>query len=167
MRIHSPFRDYYDNVQTQEDNGVKFVRTSTKVTKPSDRFKDLFDRVPVFHRYPVELAISINLIGFCGKFIPFYGHPTTPCSSKKEYCYTLEAIKKMVLTCKVKEDQSFLMWDEERYFNRKNWKNCLINLARFKGNDLFREIESPIFHLYRDNNRTVLEINPPLNKLQF
>jgi hypothetical protein len=167
MRIHSPFRDYYDNVQTQEDNGVKFVRNTIKVAKPLDGLRELFNLVPIFHRYRPEWPISTNLVGFCGKFIPFYSYPTTPGSNKREFCYTLETIKQMISTCKVKEDQSFLMWDEERYFNKKNWKNCLINLARFKGDDLFREIESPIFHLYRDNNRTVLEINPPLNKLQF
>jgi hypothetical protein len=104
MRIISPFRDYYDGVQRQDqDRSLVYVRnpTQTIIQNGNSPFPSFSNSYWV--RHDSNFTINPHFIGFCGVVYPAlklnkytFNYQTGLPSNITSYCYTIDDADKFV-----------------------------------------------------------------------
>lgn len=175
MRIHSSFRDYYDRVQEQTNNGVQYVRERREV---HGSIID-FSLIEIFKAVPHLDGFWRGVVGFCGKLYPYYAHMLQERGTvlgkigwvegpKRiiEYFYTYETIE--AVRKKYDHTRGKYSWWGCTAFDSKTWSECLLEMERRSSLDFFRMLDTPAFELAEEGRSgCALVINPRLSTLQF
>lgn len=152
MRIISPFKDYYDCLQSvDEDRETLFIRN------PKD---EVINNWPFYKRdgffysiclpYQMNFTIKSYIIGFCNKIYIIFEFNEL-CQDNRILCHTIEDVDKIFEICPKKFKNKY--WEK----NKKSWKLASFSrskfLARFeevnknkhKFEYLFEQYDTPIF----------------------
>lgn len=174
MRIISPFKDYYDAIQSYYRDDLKFIREPKFLVQKGNSYSHgLF--APGKHR----LYVDTEFIGFCGKVYHVLD-VKIGYDKKHSYFYSAESFHKFF-----KENYEDIYEEYE--------KNCLHKTVKWYGNRgnpfhlskkgidrifdpkvtappklLLDNLHEPITHYYRNfYNDLQLDINCRLNRLEF
>ncbi len=184
MRIISPFRDYYDSVQTVgQDRTMVYVRKVEKKLLSSWIFPTSLCRY-----WSRQWCTAGDLVvGFCGRIYPVLHFYYNRKVSYEAYCFTLTEVDEWV--CGVKEEDQANYWGSEhkrksRYgLTRESVSKHFETFESKRDSyaDLFTEARSPVFvalpsstsnlgyrlGLRQSDSESCIHWNARLNRLNF
>jgi hypothetical protein len=178
MLIISKHHDYYDGLSKQYlDKTIVYDREEQEIQNSKIGYGTELSKLLVIYKdiprtggYYSKLKQYNNfmepiLVGFCGEFYLIY-HCSLVSDQKECYLHTqLETLDKY----------QELKYDfQNRYiygFDDKRIKNAFLEVGKMKGDDIFIEMDCPVFlirkNIYSNINRFVITKNPVLQDIGF
>ena len=172
MKIHSPFKDYYDcMLRTNHSEFPVYIRTPKEV-KEKSRYGNTFSMPDKFTGGSVGYG---GVILFCGKYYPFI-------ESQGTYFYSFMKLESHFQS--LLKEESFEAWKKGQYFDNvsrpdkfKEWFLLMYSSWRKDPEDLVPEYKAyfaphispqdPIASFENTLQGYEITINPNLSKFQF
>jgi len=197
MRIISKQRDYYDSAMSYGiDRELQFIRTPTVVSHHhsfrrgttwtveegtiSKTFKSAISRAfTEFSLIPTEIRgieayADRLLIGFCGRLYPcvmigdnYYYHPDKIVSKMPDAKLNEFRITRSELSEVINRHDNKRYWVNRNRIQSKTWDEFVAKMNQSNYDEMFRELNTPIFSVKSEYSRTVVTLNPILGVLKF
>lgn len=172
MRIISPFKDYYDCVQSQgQDLSLIYNRQPEEIISKTR----VFSFVSLLNRWGSDIVSRVEVVGFCGHVHPVLKiHKPGDARVKPVLCYLIEEVDAFV-------EQHFKPLEIERYYadkRRSYWSErwtytphkalvAFFAEARQRAGDfVYLFDKAPVFRC-REGRETTLTYNACLKEVEF
>lgn len=120
MRIISPYKDYYDCIQSQgQDQSFVYLRRTEEHDYGNSRNKWPFPKIHNnWYFSDRDLCVAEAIVGFCGKIYPVIGLSKNS-REDRIHCYSIEDVDEFIKENRKKKqvDQYF------EYGNKKPWRS--------------------------------------------